>query len=61
MADRFVVHWFKVDERAMVEALGFDYDEHLRYREERKQWDPEILRSLDDLHREMQRRFLGLA
>jgi ParB-like chromosome segregation protein Spo0J len=51
---------FPVDERAVAEALGVDYDDMLRYEQERVKLDPEVLAALDEVAAEVQRRMLGL-
>jgi hypothetical protein len=52
---------FPVDERAIAEALGIDYDDMLRYEQERVKLDPEVLAALDEVASEVQRRMLGPA
>jgi hypothetical protein len=52
---------FPVDERAIAEALGIEYDDMLRYEQERVKLDPEVLAALDEVASEVQRRMLGPA
>lgn len=57
---QYAFRTFKIPytKRELAEALGIDYDDMLRYEQERAKLDPEVLDAMAD---EVQRRMLGLS
>lgn len=62
MEHEFRTHTFKLqtDERELAALMGIDYEEVLRYREERANLPTEVQDALDEVQRETMRRMLGI-